>query len=72
MKLKTILTGALLGLLPIVSLASPQGDLEQFRSYFHKKFPGVSMNEFGNGVYAIDPVSRESWEAIEEFPPTSP
>jgi sulfur-oxidizing protein SoxA len=34
-----------------------------------KRFPGVPMNEFGNGVYAIDQASREQWESIEEFPP---
>jgi sulfur-oxidizing protein SoxA len=30
------------------------------------------MEEYANGVYAIDPVGRENWEAIEEFPPYEP
>jgi sulfur-oxidizing protein SoxA len=30
------------------------------------------MEEYTNGVYAIDPIGRENWEAIEEFPPYEP
>ena len=52
-----------------VSQASPQEDLKQFREYFFNKFPGVPLNDFGNGVYAIDAASRAQWEEIEEFPP---
>ena len=51
---------------------SPAEDLKVYRDYFQKRFPGVPMDEFGNGVYAIDKVSRDSWEAIEEFPPYEP
>ena len=47
-------------------------DLKTYRDYFSKRFPGIPLNEFGNGVYAIDKVSRDSWEAIEEFPPYEP
>jgi len=47
-------------------------DLKLYRDYFSKRFPGIPLNEFGNGVYAIDKVSRDSWEAIEEFPPYEP
>ncbi|MCB1877489.1 MAG: sulfur oxidation c-type cytochrome SoxA [Chromatiales bacterium] len=72
MKLKALLGSALLVLVPMAATASPQSDLEAFQAYFHKKFPTVSMAEFGNGTYAIDPSSRESWEAIEEFPPYEP
>lgn len=74
MKKVLLIAGAvgILGWLPWVSQASPQEDLKTFRTHFQKKFPGVAMNEFANGVYAIDAVSRESWEAIEEFPPYEP
>ncbi len=51
---------------------TPEEDLKVYRDYFMKKFPGVPLNEFQNGVYAIDKVSRDSWEAIEEFPPYEP
>lgn len=51
---------------------SPSEDLKVYRTYFMKRFPGVPLQEFANGVYAIDKVSRDSWEAIEEFPPYEP
>ena len=51
---------------------SAADDLKTYRDYFSKRFPGIPLNEFGNGVYAIDKVSRDSWEAIEEFPPYEP
>ena len=52
--------------------SSPAEDLKLYREYFQKRFPGVPQNEFANGVYSIDEVSRQSWEAIEEFPPYEP
>jgi len=61
---------ALLAGVPLAVQATPQQDLKEFREYYMKKFPGVSLQEFANGVYAIDPVSRVTWEALEEdFPP---
>jgi len=57
------------GAAPMAAQASPESDLKQFQEYFMKRFPGVSLAEFGNGVYAIDKASREQWKAIEEFPP---
>ncbi|MFK5893012.1 MAG: sulfur oxidation c-type cytochrome SoxA [Pseudomonadota bacterium] len=52
--------------------ASPQSDAQAFRKHFTSNFPKVAVEEFANGVYALDPVGRESWEAIEEFPPYEP
>ena len=52
--------------------SSPAEDLQLYRDYFQKRFPGVALGEFANGVYSIDEVSRQSWEAIEEFPPYEP
>ena len=49
--------------------AAPQEDQERFQSLYFKRFPNVPKDEFSNGIYAIDPVGRENWEAIEEFPP---
>jgi sulfur-oxidizing protein SoxA len=49
--------------------ATPEEDLEKFRSYFHKRFPNTPKDDFINGVYSIDAASREQWEEIEEFPP---
>ncbi|TNF98794.1 MAG: sulfur oxidation c-type cytochrome SoxA [Gammaproteobacteria bacterium] len=47
----------------------PEADLKAFRDYFYKRFPDTAKDDFINGVYSIDPASREQWEAIEEFPP---
>jgi sulfur-oxidizing protein SoxA len=52
--------------------AGPAEDLKTYHDYFAKKFPKVERDEFVNGVYAIDPVGRANWEAIEEFPPYEP
>ena len=48
---------------------NPKADLIKFQNYFKNKFPDTPFADFKNGVYAIDPASREQWEAIEEFPP---
>jgi sulfur-oxidizing protein SoxA len=70
MKKLLLITAAISALsAPLVSQASPEGDLKAFRGYFMERFPNVPLEEFANGVYAIDAASREQWEAIEEFPP---
>ena len=53
---------------PIAANASPEDDLETFRSYYTDKFPEVPVDDFINGVYAVDEASREQWEQYEEFP----
>lgn len=53
---------------PLVA-ATPEEDLAVWQAYFQKRFPQVQKQEFANGVYAIDAMGRENWEAIEEFPP---
>lgn len=61
--------GVALGLMSLSVCANPQEDLQAFRDYFGAKFPKVEIDDFGNGVYAIDANARSQWEAIEEFPP---
>ncbi|MEL6721721.1 MAG: sulfur oxidation c-type cytochrome SoxA [Pseudomonadota bacterium] len=51
---------------------TPTEDIATYRHYFEQRFPGVSLQQYANGVYAIDTISRENWEAIEEFPPYEP
>jgi len=68
-RLLVIAVTAVLTAVPLISSASPEDDLKAFRGYFMERFPNVPLEEFANGVYAIDPASREQWEAIEEFPP---
>lgn len=67
--LTVILAFGLLGSFTLPAMATPQEDLEKFRSYFKKRFPNTPFNDYINGVYSIDAASREQWEEIEEFPP---
>jgi sulfur-oxidizing protein SoxA len=53
---------------PLIA-STPEEDQNAWQSYFQERFPEVPKDDFANGVYAIDPVGRENWEAIEEFPP---
>lgn len=72
---KLLIIGAALGLLataPFAVQATPEEDLKAYREFFTKKFPGVPMEEFANGRYAIDPIARSEWEQMEEFPPYEP
>ncbi|MCP4430297.1 MAG: sulfur oxidation c-type cytochrome SoxA [Gammaproteobacteria bacterium] len=50
------------------AIASPAEDLKAFQQYYMKRFPDTPKDDFINGIYSIDPVSRETFEAIEEFP----
>jgi sulfur-oxidizing protein SoxA len=61
----------LIGAVAITTQASPQDDLQQFRSYFKERFPEVPMDEYSNGLYAFPAAGdrRAEWEQIEEFPP---
>jgi sulfur-oxidizing protein SoxA len=68
-RLLTIVAAAIVSASPLIASASPEDDLKAFRGYFLERFPNVPLEEFANGVYAIDAASREQWEAIEEFPP---
>ena len=55
-----------------MTIASPQDDLKKVRSYFFTKFPGVKLQDFADGIYALDQGRRTEWEAMEEFPPYEP
>jgi len=69
---KLVLTVAALAVMatgPLTAQATPEEDLNAFRDYYMKRFPGVPLEEYQNGVYAINSDARSSWEAIEDFPP---
>jgi sulfur-oxidizing protein SoxA len=69
---KLITTVALfaLALTPIVSAqATPSEDKGALRDYFKKNLPGKNLDDFINGVYALDDDARSQWMEIEEFPP---
>ena len=78
---KTLITAAALCVLGAVAVSAaekkatdstPAEDLKLYRDYFIKRFPGVPLQEFANGAYALDEAARQNWEAIEEFPPYEP
>ncbi len=50
-------------------VSEPEKDREILTDYYKGRFAGIPLQEFANGAYAYDTVGRESWEAIEEFPP---
>ena len=71
--LQTLAVLAMAGGVALTAQATtPEEDLAAFRNFYKQRFPGVPNEEYVNGVYAIDPVGRENWEAIEEFPPYEP
>ena len=51
------------------ALADPEEDRAAFRSHFQKRFPDIPVEEYVNGIYAIDEKARQQWMEIEEFPP---
>ena len=71
-KTVSIAAGVAIGLMSLSAHADPKQDLQAFRDYFAAKFPKVELDDFGNGVYAVNANSRSQWEAIEEFPPYEP
>jgi sulfur-oxidizing protein SoxA len=50
-------------------LAGPEEDREAFRNYYQSRFPDVALEEYVNGIYALDENARQQWMEIEEFPP---
>ncbi len=68
-KMLTLLLSAGLMATATQAISSPKQDLDHFRTYFEQRFPGIQLNDFGNGPYALDANKRLQWESMEEFPP---
>jgi len=49
--------------------AAPLEDQQQLRQYYKKLFPSLKLADYAQGVYALDPIAKQSWLAINEFPP---
>lgn len=60
-----------LAILTMASIASatPEQDKETFQRYYTEQFPNIAMDDFGNGVYALDQDARDQWESMNDFPP---
>mgnify|MGYP007125388725 CR=1 FL=1 len=52
--------------------ATPLEDQQQLRQYYQQLFPTLKPADYAQGVYAIDPIAKQSWLAINEFPPYQP
>ncbi|OQX30557.1 MAG: sulfur oxidation c-type cytochrome SoxA [Candidatus Sedimenticola endophacoides] len=52
--------------------STPEEDKAAWDRFYQQRFPNVPEEDYNNGVYTIDKVGRENWEAIEEFPPYEP
>ncbi|MFK5987031.1 MAG: sulfur oxidation c-type cytochrome SoxA [Pseudomonadota bacterium] len=57
------------GLFLSSAFADPEKDRLMIEEVTKSRFPNIALEEFSNGAYAFDKIGRESWEAIEEFPP---
>ena len=67
-----ILRFSLLFLLACSVQATPLADLQQLRQYYKNLFPTLKLVDYAQGVYALDPIAKQSWLAINEFPPYEP
>ena len=63
----------LFGCLSLTELkAEPLQDKQQLKRYYKKLFPQLKLSDYAHGVYSLDSIARQSWQAIEEFPPYEP
>lgn len=49
--------------------ATPIEDQQQLRDFYQQRFPQLQLPDYAEGVYALDADAKNSWLAIEEFPP---
>ena len=65
----SVMLGCFVTGMSTIALSDPEVDRMAFQNYYLTKFPEVPKDDFINGIYSIDRVSREQWEVLEEFPP---
>lgn len=68
---KFVILIALLSL-SLPNYGSPEQDRQAAQYYFTERFPTLKLQDYADGVYALDPIARDSWRAIQEFPPYEP
>jgi sulfur-oxidizing protein SoxA len=79
MKTIVIAVGITLTIMANLSLAAnsgdtldtvdPEADRLALQEHMQSRFPNVPIDDYINGIYALDSGSRAQWEEIEEFPP---
>ncbi len=65
----SVILGCFVTGMSTIALSGPEEDRIAFQNYYLTKFPEVPKEDFINGIYSIDKVSRDQWEVLEEFPP---
>lgn len=60
---------SLLALTRVFADTKPDLDVKMIRDHFQQRFPNVILDDYKNGVYALDEEARAQWRMIEEFPP---
>lgn len=66
--IKSLLISSLL-VFSCLANATPEQDKNNFQRYYTDLFPTIELNDFGNGVYALDQDARDQWESMNDFPP---
>jgi len=66
--LTIIILTSLFGTLLLPAHADPKTDLKAYHDFFKKKFPDLTFVDLSNGMYNFNPVKREQWEEIMDFP----
>jgi sulfur-oxidizing protein SoxA len=65
-----VMAGLMISLIcPLASASTPSEDLAAFQQFYIDRFPDTRKEDFVDGIYSIDPVSKETFDSIEEFPP---
>ncbi|PCH83850.1 MAG: sulfur oxidation c-type cytochrome SoxA [Piscirickettsiaceae bacterium] len=66
--LNSLLTVLLLVSVTVV-YATPGQDKETFQRFYSEHFPDIAIEDFADGVYALDQDARDQWQAMNDFPP---
>lgn len=70
--LAVLAAGLCTGIAPFPAHAGPEQDRTNLVHHFEARFPHVKLDQYVNGVYAINPEMRSEWEQIMVFPPYLP
>jgi sulfur-oxidizing protein SoxA len=68
-RLITLISVLITVLVPVIVNATPEQDRKAVREFFKKRFPNVPMDQYINGIYALDADRRAEWENMESFAP---
>lgn len=56
--------------MPWLSYATtPDEDLQQLRDLYQKRFPTLKHDDYSMGSYGLDPIAKQNWDSLQDFPP---